>query len=252
MELTGQHTRSRSRLRTAGVALAIALAWASLPTACSTGERQEPAGAEERAPTANSDSTVALRGVDEAVDASEEGVGLPSSSSQPSDGAGVDPGEGVADPDRSRIEPTAANEPEPGQDSNDSSGKLEEDIESVDAPNITRQADGGEAAQTDDQGNDPRSGDATGAGTFEDDIDTAAASEGDGESSDPHSADDGSIEDPPLEAESASDAEDETADTAFEDRPQMLRLAVPTLSGDLFDVSPLAGRDVLLWFWSPL
>ena len=42
------------------------------------------------------------------------------------------------------------------------------------------------------------------------------------------------------------------AEVAIEDRDQVLRLAAPTLSGELLDISPLAGRDVLLWFWSPL
>ena len=36
-----------------------------------------------------------------------------------------------------------------------------------------------------------------------------------------------------------------------EDRPRVLALAVPQLDGTTFDVSSLAGRDVLLWFWAP-
>ncbi len=43
----------------------------------------------------------------------------------------------------------------------------------------------------------------------------------------------------------------DTRTDPVEDRSKVLRLAATQIDGELLDVSVLAGRDVLVWFWSP-
>ena len=43
----------------------------------------------------------------------------------------------------------------------------------------------------------------------------------------------------------------DTGSDPVENRSKVLRLAATQINGRLFDVSDLAGRDVLVWFWSP-
>lgn len=247
MELTPHPVRSRLRPRPVGAAAVVALSCASVLSACNTADPQEPPSANESTSTTQAANAIPSTDLGESVRASDEDVEAQSMSTQASnEGEGGD-----TEPDDSA---TARDFGEP-EDS---------EFDDADATSAIDSADG-DATQADDQRDgapdDAEASDSGSDSTDEDSAEEPSEAEPEADTAEePSEADaDAEIESTDEATEADADAEtepanddDESPTAAVDDRPQILRLAAPTLSGEVFDVAPLAGRDVLLWFWSPL
>lgn len=79
----------------------------------------------------------------------------------------------------------------------------------------------------------------------------------DAEVSDPGTSDPGTSEQTQTDVPSSSVAADDGADQSIDtvapatEVPEALRFSAPLIGGGEIDMAALAGRPVLLWFWSP-
>ena len=239
MVVTTGNARSTPRLRRSGLVTTGIFACVSVLASCGSGDGREPTDVGDDVPTTSADDTVPVEGA--AMDG-EVGVEDQSDPDQLSAGEAADTDERVAGPEGSddssdTAEPavveTIIDEPDdPTADDPDHAEDVEEP-DDVEDPEIFEVDDGETITVSPADDDDVPSDDGQ-------DSDSQ-----DGSSNEAADADE-------VSDAVASDSPDETPALPVEDRAQVLQLAVEGLNGKLFDVSSVAGRDVLLWFWSPL
>ena len=268
MVVTTGNARSTPRLRRSGLVATGIFACVSVLVSCGSGDGREPTDVGDDVSTTSADDTVPVEGVavtgevgvedqsdpdqpsaDEAADTDERVAG-PEGSDSPGDGVETDVVETVVD----EPDDPAADDPADVVDvdkHDDAEGA--EDSE-ADGDTITvSPADDDDIPSDDGQDSDSQDGSSNETADADKISDEAASDDAPPDSEEEATVDEAPSDDEvSTESETASDSPDETPALIVEDRAQVLELAVHRLNGELFDVSSIRGRDVLLWFWSPL
>ena len=253
----------RSALVAAGI-----LACGSVLLSCGSSDGREPTDVGDDVPTTRVDDTVPVEGAavtgevsvadqsdpdqlsaDEAVD-TDERVAEPEGSDDLGDGVETDVVETVVD----EHDHPAADDPADVVDVEEHDDAEGAEDSEADGDTVTvSPADDDDVPSDDGQDSDSQGGSSNEVADADEISDDVASDDALPDSEEEATVDDAPSDDEvSTESETASDSPDETPALPVEDRAQVLQLAVHRLNGELFDVSSLAGRDVLLWFWSPL